>query len=64
MRTGQGGENVEMWRVMEAIHGGPPLLLSLVAPLIMKELKECGMMFSGQQCRDSINFFMKWSHAT
>ena len=44
--------------------GGPPLLLSLVALLIMKDLKECGMTFSGLQCRNSITFFMKWSHAT
>ena len=56
VRTDQGVENVEMWRVKEAIHGGPPLLLSLVAPLIMKDLKECGMMFSSQQCRNSITF--------
>ena len=36
---------------------GLPLLLSLVAQLTMKELKECGMTFGGQQCRNSITFF-------
>ena len=61
VRTGQGGENVEMWRIMESIHGTSS---SVVTGSSTHNERLERMLNDIWQSRNCITFFVKCSHAT